>query len=244
MRPPVAAVLSVAELDLLCAVLDLEPPDGLGGHGDGPAAGVGAGLAVRGLLDGSTSPVAPALRRLVRAPLVLELRHGHRDPVTAIAALGPDRATIAVRHRCRVDLREVPAERATAAVLDLLGPLRPARARPVRVPVRVLDDALAAAGDDPHRLVVELMHRGMPGCAARTLVAANHDVDARARIGATVRTPAGPRPGPHRLTVQHTAVGHHVQQPCPGPEQTWETAPATRRRLARGVDDLVRAAAD
>jgi hypothetical protein len=87
------------------------------------------------------------------------------------------------------------------------------------------------------------MRRGMTGTAAHGLVAANRDVDGCARTGATVHTACGPRPGPHRLTVQHNADGHHVQRPCPGPEETLESAPATPARVARGLDDLVRAAA-
>lgn len=242
MRP---ARLSAAELDLLCELLALDPPDALG-PGDGRASAVRSGLAARGLLDGTwpAPEIASVVRRLCRAPLTVELHRHRPDPLTAVAAVDTAHAVLAVRHGDGVVVRSLPPDRAVAAVPELMAPLRPAPGRPVRVPVAVLTEAVAAAGEDAHRLVVELMRRGMSGPGARTLVDANREVDAVSRIGVTLRGAGGPRSGPYRITLQHTPSGHHCQRPCPGPPDALVTAPATAERLTSEIDELVRATAD
>ncbi len=250
MNPPSGTLaLSAAELDLLGEVLCLEPPDALdaGPRRRGPATSdVRAGLAGRGLLHGSepAAPVAAALRRLARAPLTVELHRHRPDPLSAVVAVHAGHAVLAVRHRDTVVLRRVAPDQAVGAVLEPMAPLRPASGRPVRIPVTVLTDAVAAAGDDADGLGVELMRRGMSGSGARVLVAANQDVDAVFRIGVALRGADGPRPGPYRITVQHNAAGHHCQILLPGPPDSLVTAPATSDRLVREVDALVRAAAN
>ena len=232
-----AVTVSAAELDLLCGLLGLDPPDALDipAHRDRAPA-----------LPGSAGapPITSALRGLSRAPLLLELHRSFPEPFATVVAVDATQAVLAARHGDRVEIRRLPPERATAAVLEQLPPLRPAPGRPVRVPVDVLTEAVAAAGDDADRLVVELMRRGMSGPGARSLVDANREVDAVFRIGVTVRRIDGPRHGPYRITLAHNASGHHCRPPSAGPPDALVTVPATARRLALEIDELVAVTAE
>ncbi|TCK27779.1 ESX secretion-associated protein EspG [Pseudonocardia endophytica] len=237
--------LSVAEIDVLCTLLALDPPDALELHDRGEPALTDArdDLAARGLLEraGIAATVAATLRRLCCAPLAVEL-DGPRG-LHAVAGVDAATGVLAVRHGDDVALRALPSGRAISAVPELLGPLRPAVGRPVRVPVAVVTDAVAAAGEDTHRLVVELMRRGVSGAGARTLVDANREVRDVSRIGVTLRHADGVRHGPYRITVQRTASGHRCQRPCAGPPGALVTAPATGDRLASEIEELIRVTA-
>src|SRR5882757_2953692 len=83
-----------------------------------------AGLAGRGLVDrsGPVVPLAGALRLLATAPYLYDLR--------LTGATGPDNPA------------DWPAE-----LVELIGPLTPARARPVNVPAELLDLACRGVPD-------------------------------------------------------------------------------------------------
>jgi len=174
--PAGATTLSASEWVLLHALLRLDPPDALDiAVRRSASPDVRNGLAERGLLHGSdpAPPIASALRRLSRAPLVLDVHRPRPDPLAAVVAVDAARPVLAVRYGETVAVRHLPPERAVDAVLEKMPRLRRASGRAVRVPVAVLTAAVATAGDDAERLVVELMRRGMSGAGARTLVDAN-----------------------------------------------------------------------
>ncbi|MBW0103073.1 ESX secretion-associated protein EspG [Pseudonocardia sp. KRD291] len=257
-----ATVLTLVEADVAFDVLGIDtPPPALDPPHHGRTlpersrivSGAVAHLRARGLDPGGDSDLARDLRLLARPALSLDLLHRYRALLGAVVAVDGGDAVLAVRHEDEIALLRIPPERAADTLVDLLGPLTPAAGATVRVPARVLSEAVRDAGDDADRLVVELMRRGMTGAAARALVATNHEVDALAQIGSNVRTPTGQRRGPYVLTVQHNAAGHHRQRlvppgprrsGSPGEHDVVEAGPIGRTRLLQEVDELVAATLD
>ncbi|MET0189809.1 MAG: ESX secretion-associated protein EspG [Pseudonocardia sediminis] len=250
-----ATVLTLVEADVAFDVLGIDtPPAALDPPHHGRSlperarivSGTVDRLRSRGLDPGRDTDLARDLHLLARPALSLDLLHRYRALLGAVVAVDGADAVLAVRHEDEIAIVRVPPERAAAALVELLGPLHPAPGPAVRVPSRVLAEAVRDAGTDADRLVVELMRRGMTGAAARALVATNDDVDALAQIGATVRTPTGQRRGPYVLTVQHNAAGHHRQRlrARPGEDDVVEAGPIDRARLLSEVDELVAATLD
>lgn len=248
-----STVLSVAEFDVAWEMLDLgETPVAL----ELPSPGTTDEERARIVRDATTSLQDRGLVRQARPAPGLEqeirlLAHAQvfRDLVTtlpsrltAVAASGGWRAVLAVRHEERVGLVRLPADRATAELVDLLGALDPGPGRPVRVPAAVLGDALRACGNDRGRFAAELMRRGLDGGDAYALLRMS-DVAGVAQLGASRRTERGLRRAPYMLLVQATAEGCYRQRrvPVPGGETVVEAAAADSRSLARELDDLVTA---
>ena len=253
-----ATVLTLVEADVLCDVLGIEdPPLALAPPHHGRTAAERnrivdrtlAGLRDRGLARGRGGPapssddLARDLHLLARPAVAVDLLHRHHTLLGAVVATDGPAGLLAVRHEEEIALLPVPPDRAAEVLVDLLGPLEPAPGPAVRVPERVLDEAVRDAGDDPDRLVVELMRRGTTGAAARALAAAHQDVDALGQIGVHARTPSGLRRGPYVLTVTHNAAGHHRtrRRSSPGGPDLVETGPAGRARLVDEVGELVAA---
>lgn len=250
-----ATVLTLVEADVAFDVLGIDtPPSALDPPHHGRTlpersrivSGTVAHLRERGLEPGRDTDLARDLRLLARPAFSLDLLHRYRALLGAVVAVDGARAVLAVRHEDEIALLRIPPERAAEALIELLGPLTPASGRPVHVPTGVLSEAVRDAGNDADRLAVELMRRGMTGSAARALVAANHEVDALAQIGANARTPTGQRRGPYVLTVQHNAAGHHRQRlrNRPGEQDLVEVGPIDRPRLMLEVDELLAATVD
>lgn len=250
-----AVVLTLVEADVAFDVLGIDtPPPALDPPHHGRTlpersriiADTLTRLRARGLDPGRDTELARDLHRLARPALSLDLLHRYRALLGAVVTVDRAGAVLAVRHEDEVALLRVAPERAAESLVELLGPLTPAAGPTVRVPARVLSDAVRDAGDDADRLVVELMRRGMTGAAARALAATNDEVDALAQIGANAWTPTGQRRGPHVLTVQHNATGHHRQRlrSLPGREDVVQAGPIDRAGLLREVDELVAATLD
>lgn len=257
-----ATVLTLVEADVAFDVLGIDtPPSALDPPHHGRTVpersriveGTVAHLRARGLDPGRDSDLGRDLRLLARPALSLDMLHRYRALLGAVVAVDGAGTVLAVRHEDEIALLRVPPERAAEALVELLGPLTPAHGHTVRVPARVLSEAVRDAGEDTDRLAVELMRRGMTGAAARSLVAANDRVDALAQIGTNVATATGRRRGPYVLTVQHNAAGHHRQRLVssdgrppgrPGGTDVVEAGPIDRARLLHEVDELVAATLD
>ncbi|BBG05430.1 MULTISPECIES: ESX secretion-associated protein EspG [Pseudonocardia] len=215
-----ATVLSAAEFDVARDLLDLgRGPAVLGLLSPGPTDVERAGvvreatrsLAARGLLDaGGFRPTLVDDLRTVAAP---EFQHdlvvSPPTPQQALVGYRTGRAVLACRIGDDVALLRVRPEQAATALVELLGPLTPGPGPTVRIPVRVLAEAAAAAGDRT-RWTAELLRRGCSGAEA-DLVARMGEVRGLAQLGAGRTEPAGRR-APAVLLVHATAEGCYYQR--------------------------------
>lgn len=258
---PKAVVLSTAEFDVARDLLDLGPNPAVlellsPGVTDVERARVVrdamASLASRGLFDGARFP--PGLVEDLRTVIAPEMQ---RDLLTAPpyrlhALVGTRRGTavLAARIDDEVALVRVAAGSASAALVELLGPVAPGAGPAVRVPARVLTDAVDACGGDRGRLTTELLRRGTSG-AETALLDRMGDVEGMAQLGAGRGGPDACR-APGVLLVHATAHGCYYQRrPVPerigGPlpdDAVVHAGPAAADRLAEELDRLADAARD
>lgn len=256
---PKAVVLSAAEFDVARDLLDLgSNPAVLGlsspGVTDLDRAGVVraamATLGARGLLGGGR--FHPGLAEDLRTVIVPDLRRDlllappHRQ--RALAGIRRGGAVLAVRLDDEVALVRITAEHASAALVELLGPLTPGSGPSVRVPARILADAVDACDGVRDRLTTELLRRGTAGPEA-ALLQRMGDTGGLAQLGAGH---GGPDPcrAPAVLLVHATAHGCFYQRrPVPdrigGPlpdDAVVHAGPADPTRLAEELDRLAEAA--
>ena len=256
---PKAVVLSAAEFDVVRDLLDLGPnPAALElsspGVTDLDRAHVvrdaAATLAARGLFGGGRfhPGLAEDLRTVVvpdaRRDLLLAPPHRQR----ALIGIRRGGAVLAVRLDDEVALVRITVEHASAALVELLGPLTPGSGPAVRIPARVLADAVTACDGVRDRLTTELLRRGTSGAEA-ALLQRMGDTGGLAQLGAGH---GGPEPcrAPAVLLVHATAHGCFYQRrPVPerigGPlpeDAVVHAGPADPARLAEELDRLAEAA--
>ncbi len=242
-----AVVLSVDEFDVAWELLDL---------GDTPAVlelqrsgrtyeerdrivgdAVGA-LRDRALVRGSAPVPALAadLTTLARAGTVRDLVVTAPVRFAALAATGETSCVIAVRLDERVALSRIPPGRAAAELVGLVGPVRPGPGPTIRIPARVLQDAVAASDGDRQRFTTELMRRGVDGPDAAA-VARMGELTGAGQLGASRHAQRAPYP----LFLHVTAQGFYRQRRVPHPddETVVEAGPVDATALARELDELV-----
>ena len=170
-----------------------------------------AGLAARGLVDrsGPVPPLAGALRLLATAPYLYDLRltgaTGPANPaewpaeLVAVGAAAREYGVVAVLGGGEVALLPVPGPRVPPALVELIGPLTPARARPVNVPAELLDLACRGVPDgDLWALADRLVEYGVLPADANALARMCTGITAAGQLGATAQTGARPDGAPPR----------------------------------------------
>lgn len=246
-----ATVLSLLEFDVAWQMLDLgETPVALElpGHG---ATDVERNRLVRQATDslrdrGLVQHLRPSpelqseLRLLATAEAFRDLVVTAPSRLLAVVGSSGGRAVLAVCLDERVALVRLPTERATTELVELLGPIAPGPGRQVRVPQRVLGEAMAACGADRERFASELMRRGLDGADAYALLRMS-EVIGVGQLGASRRTVNGRRRAPYALVVQSTAEGCYRQRrvPLEGADTMVEAGPADARSLALELEELV-----
>lgn len=250
---PKATVLGAAEFDVARDLLDLGPnPPVLELLSPGVTEQERAQvvrdatvtLAGKGLVTGTRfrpalvedlrTVIAPDAQRDLVAP------HGLR----ALVAVRARTAVLAVRLGDDVGLARIAVEDASAALVELLGPVAPGPGPEVHVPARVLVDAAESCDGDHTRLVPELLRRGTSGAEAAVLerLAAGGSV---AQLGAG-RRGREPRRAPEFVLVHATADGCYYQRrPAPGriggslpDDAVVHAGPASDTRLTAELDRL------
>lgn len=171
-----------------------------------------ASLAARGLFDGAVFP--SWLVDDLRTVIVAEFRHDLvvAPPSWQRALVGhrAGRAVLASRIGDEVALLRIRPEHASSALVSLLGDIVPGIGPAVRIPARVLVDAVDAAGGDGERLGVELLRRGCSGPEV-DLVRRMGRAEGLAQLGAGR---GGPHPcrAPDVLLVHATPDGCYLQR--------------------------------
>jgi hypothetical protein len=251
-----AARLTDPEFQACWAALELgDPPVQLGlrptgatedgqrrDHHDGLAALAGRGLAGP---DGPCAPLAGALRLLARAPVGCDLRLA--APGTQLVALGAaDREHGVVLSRREGELRVLPMSgpQVPITLVELIGPLNPARARPVNIPAELLDRAVGgAAADAPWAVADRLVALGVTSADASSLARMCTEVTAVGQLGATARNERGrPRRGRWVVGFHRGRDGDCLQlrrPTAPGRPDTVTIAPATAQKLHAQLSELI-----
>jgi hypothetical protein len=239
-----ATVLTLAEFDVCRAPLDLgETPSQLEVPSPGRTpqerarivAEAVEALRHRGLAGprGPRPVLAEHLRLLATPESSLDVRFRGRALVAGLAARRGPACSLAVRHREEIALLDVPD--AAAALVDLIGPVRPGPGHPVTLPVDVLDAAREAAPDDEERFTEALVRRGTPDPDAHALVAMCRGVDLRGQFGATSWRSGRRRRAPHVVGVHRAGAGHYLQARR---GNTVTVAPLSRSALLARLDAL------
>lgn len=191
----------------------------------------------RGLVRGS-APV-PALAADLATPAcaatVRDLVVTAPVRFAAIAATGESSCVLAVRLDDRVALARVPPGRAAAELVDLLGPVHPGPGPSVRIPARVLFDAVSACGGERDRFTTELMRRGVDGPDALAVLRMG-ELTGAGQLGARSRG----RRAAYPLLLHVTARGVYRQRRVPhdGGETVVEAGPVDAPTLSRELDEL------
>lgn len=192
----------------------------------------------RGLLRGCAPVPALAadLTTLARAGTVRDLVVSAPVRILAMAATAGASCLLAIRLDERVALARIPPERATAELVGLVGPVRPGPGPAIRIPARVLQDAVAAAGGDRERFTAELMRRGVEGTDAAAVLRMGELVGA-GQLGASRRELRATHP----LLLHVTERGFYRQRRVPraGADMLVEAGPVDAAALARELDELV-----
>ena len=256
-----ATILTVAEFDVALDVLGLGPaPAALElcspGATDVERArivrGSLAALRSRGLLHGDRFRPDPAedLLTVTAADVRRELFVAEPFALRAVVGLRGRCAVLAVRSGEEVAMVRLDTRTASAARVELLGPLVPAPGPAVRVPFHVLLDTLRTCAGDRSRLAAELFRHGVCGTAA-TQLERMAQVYGMAELGAARGGPDPRRAGSFVLVLA-TPQGHYLQRrPAPdrlgGAPATGATvyaAPADRSTLVDELDGLADAIPD
>ncbi|GJF03508.1 ESX secretion-associated protein EspG [Pseudonocardia sp. D17] len=243
-----AAVLTLTELDVAWELAGLgEPPLELELPSPGTTVAERAhivadatnSLARRGLAeDRRPSPWLTALlTTLARPDVSVDVRVRGRTLVGGVAARRAGAAVLAVRHRDEVAVVPIPPTRMPAAVVEVVGDVRPGAGKPVSVARVDLEAALdagdpvTAEGGHPLSTDDELV-RGLSLSAISAIMRMYGDVDRHGQIGVRV----GGRRSAHVVAVHRGSTGwfarvdhrdHVTVAPVDGPD------------LVRRIEDLI-----
>jgi len=225
-----------------------------------------AGLAGRGLADrsGPVVPLAGALRLLATAPYLYDLRltgaTGPANPaewpaeLVAVGAAAREHGVVAVLGGGELALLPVPGPRVPPTLVELIGPLTPARARPVNVPAELLDLACRKVPDgDLWALADRLVEYGVLPADANALARMCTGITAAGQLGATAQFGAAPdsAPAPDGTNGQRRGrwvVGFHrgqagdclqLRRPTNTQGVTVTIAPITAPKLLAQLADLL-----
>jgi hypothetical protein len=206
-----------------------------------------AGLRQRRMADerGPCRPLAGALRLLVSAPLQCDLRlHGVHGRFLVLGAVQREYGVLLAQAGDQLSLLPVPGHRVPAAMVELVGPLTPGKARPVNIPAAVLDQASAAAAAEvpagqPPRLwtiAEHLVRLGVPRTDANALARMCTGITGSGQFGAAARVEGVARRGRWVVGIHRAQAGDFVKIQH---GDTVTFSPATPQRLLSQVEALI-----
>ena len=174
-----------------------------------------ATLAGRGLADagGPVTPLAGALRLLATAPTLCDLRTAgdpDRADLVAVGAMDREHGVVVLAEAAadRLAVLPVPGPAVPLTLVELAGPLTPARARPVNVPAELFDRAVRDAPDgDLWALADHLTAAGVPRQETNSLARMCTGITGVGQLGVTAR-----RSHPDRGRTEHRGrwvIGYH-----------------------------------
>jgi EspG family len=160
----------------------------------------------------------------------------------AIGAMAREFGVLAVRVGAELSLLPVAGPWVPSALVELIGPLDPARARPVNIPAELLDRACRAASADGAdgamwALADRLVEYGVLPADASSLARMCTGLTAAGQLGATARDPGGRERGERR---GRWVVGFHraragdclqLRRPTGPGQETVTIAPITADKL-------------
>ncbi|MDT7675708.1 MAG: hypothetical protein QOD82_3610 [Pseudonocardiales bacterium] len=160
-------------------------------------------LARRGLADhaGPCLPLAGALRLVATAPYLCDLRltgstNGSTEPdgaaeLVAVGAAAREYGVVVALGGGEVTVLPVSGPRVPITLVELIGPLNPARTRPVNIPAELLDQACASVPDgDLWALADRLVEFGVLPADASSVARMCTGITAAGQLGATARVTA------------------------------------------------------
>lgn len=202
-----------------------------------------------------SAPLAGALRLLARAPVLGDLRlaalsaperpagQPRAGELVALGAMAGEYGVVAVHTDAELVLLPVSASRVPAVLVELVGPLNPARARPVNVPAELLDRARrAAAGGGLWALADRLVELGVLPADASSLARMCTGLTAGGQLGVTLREPSGrERRGRWVVGFHRAEVGDCLQlrRPTDPAREIVTIAPVTAQRLLAQFAELL-----
>lgn len=204
-----------------------------------------AGLRSRGLADPRTDhpspPLTEALRLLAHAGVEWDLWLSH-----ATVALGATRGPsglVVIQCEAQFSLLTMPAGRVPAALVELVGPLNPGRARAVNIPADALDAARRATTDgNLWTLADQLVAGGLDRTDAHSLAHVCTGIRSSVQVGGLIRRDGIEHRTDWVVGVHRTEHGDYLQLRRPGqPNQpaAVTVAPITADRLLAQVQQLV-----
>lgn len=245
-----AAVLSVTEFEVSWELLrlgetpwQLEPPPS-GATFEERRRIVDTAIADmqrRGLADGRglRPEIAARMRLLSRPAWSADIRFRSETLVAGVAAVRGPHGVLAVRRGQEIALLDVPPDRATNVLLDLVGPVAPGRGPEIHLPMGTLDAARKVG--DAH-FGAELVWLGLSRAEADMLVGLCVDVDLRGQLGASAELGDGTRVrrAPHVVGFPRGRSGlvRQVRHRTPGGD-TLMVGPTSRDALVADLDELV-----
>jgi hypothetical protein len=154
-------------------------------------------LAARGLADrdGPVGPLADAVRLLAGAPVLCDLRLSEPaggGELIVLGAAAREHGVVARASGAELAVLPVPGPYVPTTLVELAGPLTPARARPVNIPADLFDQALADSAD-LWTLADRLVACGVPSSEANSLARMCGGITAAGQLGVTVRVGGGDR---------------------------------------------------
>ncbi|HEV7790741.1 MAG TPA: ESX secretion-associated protein EspG [Pseudonocardia sp.] len=157
-------------------------------------------LARRGLADhaGPCLPLAGALRLVATAPYLCDLRltgstngsteTGGAAELVAVGAAAREYGVVVALGGGELTVLPVSGPRVPITLVELIGPLNPARTRPVNLPAELLDQACASVPDgDLWALADRLVEFGVLPADASSVARMCTGITAAGQLGATAR---------------------------------------------------------
>ena len=209
-----------------------------------PAAAAAAASAQPRLVP--SPPLAAGLRLLATAPTLGDLRLSGTDSpdLVAVGAMAREHGVLAVLRDGELTLLPVAGPTVPTTLVELVGPLTPARARPVNIPAEVLDRACRAAEDgNLWQLADRLIELGVPAVDAHSLARMCTGITAAGQLGVTARDRGG------RDRRARWVVGFHrgrhgdclqLRRPTGAGRETVTIAPITTDKLLAQFTGLLR----
>jgi EspG family len=213
-------------------------------------------LTRRGLADhaGPCLPLAGALRLVATAPYLCDLRltgstNRSTDGAAELVAVGAaarEYGVVVALSGGELTVLPVSGPRVPITLVELIGPLTPARTRPVNIPAELLDQACQSVPDgDLWALADRLVEFGVLPADASSVARMCTGITAAGQLGATGRGGAG---GRGRERRGRWVVGFHrgeagdclqLRRRC-GPErETVSIAPIDAQKLLAQLGELI-----
>lgn len=207
-----------------------------------------AGLRRRGLAgrSGPDEHLAKMLRGLARPERQLDLiLRGEQGTLVAIGADARGSGVLAVRHGEQVTLAPVRSTALVAAVVGLVGPMKPGVGRTANLPADAFDAALKATSDgDLWSLADRMVEMGVPREDASSCVRMCIGVRRLGQLGTAFRQDGAMRLGPWVIGFHLADSGYFLQLRRPGPYDGANTiimCPLDAPRLAQKAGELLAA---